>query len=461
MTSVKRGGSVSRLNFLSATVCVDLAEQLLRSDRARAGRKILIVSPYRPHAKLVNLLLAQAGLRKTDPGEEDEVFAGTALSFLGREADAVILDLVVDEPHWKANLFIPEASEEIRRLLNVALTRARRRLIIVGDFTWCAKCGNNSFLGRELIPFLLEHYPRIEAIQILPEGLTARAAKSHIGTLGGDVEPTQTRLVVTQQHFYQLLYADIGRAKNGVVIYSPFLTAAKADALKLHLRAAFERGVKLFIVTKPLQERGRREVQAYIEVETALRSMGVTLIHKEGMHEKAVFLDESILWFGSLNTLSHNHRTQEAMVRYASTEVFSDFAKTLRLAELLTAFDGEPERCPIHNLPIIAAEGGKGDPFYWKCPGDECFYKRAIDEPSLQDGMIRLKCDTPPELGWWNGKPIWACTCGRHHRQRVHPDHLRLPNMKALICKTDLKRLEKLFGRTPSGDAQQPLLGIL
>jgi len=58
VTSVARGGSVSRLNFLSATVCVDLAEQLLHAERPRAGRKILIVSPYRPHARLVNLLLA-------------------------------------------------------------------------------------------------------------------------------------------------------------------------------------------------------------------------------------------------------------------------------------------------------------------------------------------------------------------------------------------------------------------
>jgi len=458
VTSVARGGSPSRLNFLSATVCVDLAEQLLRSDRERRGRKVLIISPYRPHARLVNLLLEQAGLRKKDTAEEDEVVAGTAHSFQGSEADVVILDLVVDEPHWKTNLFIPDLSEEMRRLLNVALTRARRRLIIVGDFDWCSARGKEAFLGSELIPFLLARYPRVEAIQIVPEGLAARAAKAHIGTLGGDVEPKEARLVVTQEYFYPLLFGDIARATKRIVIYSPFLTPARVETLRVHLRAASERGVNIFVVTKPHQQRSKSEIQSCIAAEELLRDVGVKLIHKRGMHEKLAFLDEGILWSGSLNPLSFS-RTQEVMERRASIAVVADYAKTLRLAELLAAFERDPERCPICGSELIASEGGDGDPFYWRCVVEGC-YSRGVDDPPLQDGMIVFACGEPPEFGWWGDNPVWICTCGRRHRREVHPNHLRMPKMKALIGKTDLSRAEKLFsqwrqGKGSNGGPQQ------
>ena len=408
-------------------------------------------------------LLEQTGLRNKASPEEDEVESGTAHSFQGSEADVVILDLVVDEPHWRANLFVPAASEDIRRLLNVALTRARRRLLIVADFDWCLDRGKNAFLGRELIPLLLARYPRVDATQILPNGLAGRAAKAHLGTLGGDVEPKESRLVVTQEHFYRLLYADIGRAIRRVVIYSPFLTSARIETLQVHFRAAFERGVTLYVVTKPPHERKKSEVQACREAEALLREMGVKLIHKEGMHEKLIFLDNGILWSGSLNALSHS-RTQEVMERRASDSVVADYSKTLRLAELLAAFEGEPQRCPICDSEIIASEGGDGDPFYWRCSVDGC-YSRGVDDPPLQDGMITFSCGEPPEFGWWGDDPVWICTCGRRHRQKVHPNHLRLTKMKALIGKAELKRVEKHFGQwkqrnKPSVGSQQRLFGL-
>jgi hypothetical protein len=64
-------------------------------------------------------------------------------------------------------------------------------------------------------------------------------------------------LVVTQEQFYPLLYADIGRATKRVVFYSPFLTLARIEALRVHLRAAVERAVKVYIVTKPPHERSK------------------------------------------------------------------------------------------------------------------------------------------------------------------------------------------------------------
>ncbi|MCD6218598.1 AAA family ATPase, partial [bacterium] len=127
VTSVCRGTSVSRLNFLSATICVDIAEKLFLNEiksNSQEEHKVLIVCPYRPHAQLLSLLIRENKL-------DNVVLAGTAHSFQGSEADVVILDLVIGEPHWRAGIFNPEWDDQYIRLLNVALTRARHRLIIV------------------------------------------------------------------------------------------------------------------------------------------------------------------------------------------------------------------------------------------------------------------------------------------------------------------------------------------
>lgn len=75
--------------------------------------RILTISPYRPQAKLLKLLLEDLNI-------QDEVLTVTTHQFQGQEADVVIFDLVNDEPHWKVGLFNPKNDVQNRRLLNVA-----------------------------------------------------------------------------------------------------------------------------------------------------------------------------------------------------------------------------------------------------------------------------------------------------------------------------------------------------
>jgi superfamily I DNA and/or RNA helicase len=107
VTTVDRGTKTSRLNFLSATIACDLAEKMLAEGRdplePGAQPRILIVTPYRPQANLLERLIEHQGL-------DDEVAVGTAHSFQGNEAPVVILDLVVDEPHWRVGLSSPPST---------------------------------------------------------------------------------------------------------------------------------------------------------------------------------------------------------------------------------------------------------------------------------------------------------------------------------------------------------------
>jgi len=441
VTSVVKGGNSSRLNFLSATVAVDLAEQLLNPERhvrpEGAPKRILIVAPYRAHAKLVSVLLSQ------NPKIQGDVISGTAHSFQGSEADAVIFDLVADEPHFRVNLFIPSLDDQIRPILNVGLTRAKFRLFILGDFSYCRTQGKKAFLGKTLLPFLLDLFPRIEASQVVPDGLAARAARAQMTMLGGQIEPDSARIVVTQADFFRILSTDLSRSRNRIIIYSPFITQDRLAFLMPQLRAAAMREVSIFLITKSHSERSRQELFQIREMEAQLSAMGVVVVHKMRMHEKLVFIDDDITWSGSLNPLSFSN-TQEVMERRKSRRVLTNYFQILRLHELLSVPGTPLSACPICGSEIVAAEGA-AQPYYWRCVKDGC-YTRGIDQPYPFDGVLKCAaCNSPVQFGRWGGYPHWRCTANKRHRQRIFKSHLRLPKMVALIPKHEIREVCKVF----------------
>jgi ATP-dependent exoDNAse (exonuclease V) beta subunit len=53
---------------------------------------------------------------------------------------------------------VPDYNDGNARLLNVALTRARRRLIVVGDFTWLHQKAHRHSILRQLADHLRDDY---------------------------------------------------------------------------------------------------------------------------------------------------------------------------------------------------------------------------------------------------------------------------------------------------------------
>jgi hypothetical protein len=85
-----------------------------------------VVAPYRDQARLLRLLVRAAGVQHA-------VHTGTIHRFQGGERDAIILDLVDAAPLPPGVLF---RSDDGLRLLNVAITRARGKLVCLSDGTY-------------------------------------------------------------------------------------------------------------------------------------------------------------------------------------------------------------------------------------------------------------------------------------------------------------------------------------
>ena len=442
-TSVSSGGRSSRLNFLSATVSVDLAERLLKEDRhpPNAGHaRILIATPYRPQAKLIGMLLH-------DQGIDGEVVAGTVHGFQGSEAPVVIYDLVLDDPHRLAGLFDPRRDPGNSRLFNVALTRAQHRLFVVGDFKHLMACGKKAFLGQ-VLTHLTPRARVVDAHDVVPRGLFARAARAETRVRGEEETPKAGRRIVSQEDFDRFFLADVDNAVEQIVLYSPFVTSNRLSIVGPHLRAAYERGVEIAVFTKALDDRSKSERATYADLQRTLAQWGVKVVSKKAMHEKVCFFDSDVVWTGSLNPLSFRS-TQEIMERRDSGRIAAEYRMKLQVDDALAAFAAGQERCPFCQSELAVGEGKDG--LYLRCVVPRC-YARGLKDPPLRDGKMACRCGGELYFGKWGPNDAWRCHESHHHHLGVHRNHLRLDAMRALIPAKDLKRLDKVFatGPTPS-----------
>ncbi len=134
----------SRRNRGEAEFVVSRVLELL--DAGLAPTSIAVIAPYAAQVRLLRSLLTIEGL------EVDSVDG-----FQGREKEAVVISLVRSNPQGEIGFL-----GDVRRM-NVALTRARRKLLVVGD---SATVGHHDFYRR-----MLEYFESISAYHTIWEYL--------------------------------------------------------------------------------------------------------------------------------------------------------------------------------------------------------------------------------------------------------------------------------------------------
>ena len=125
-------GSLSgKTNDSEAQMVADWAEQIWKEspETFNAHRTLGIITPYRSQIALIRKRLQEKGIPALL-----EVSVDTVERYQGSERDVVIYSFCVN--HRYQLRFLPNLTEEngvlIDRKLNVALTRARKRLIVIG-----------------------------------------------------------------------------------------------------------------------------------------------------------------------------------------------------------------------------------------------------------------------------------------------------------------------------------------
>jgi hypothetical protein len=122
----------SRFNREEARLAARKVRQLL--DAGLLAEQVAVIAPYRAQVRLLRDLLSDV------PGLEIDSVDG----FQGREKEAIVFSLVRSNPEGEIGFL-----GDVRRT-NVALTRARRKLIVIGD---SATLANHPFYQRMLTYF--------------------------------------------------------------------------------------------------------------------------------------------------------------------------------------------------------------------------------------------------------------------------------------------------------------------
>jgi hypothetical protein len=111
---------------------LDLLRAIAQRPELCVGTSLGFITPYRAQA-------ARAGRLRLQTAGGAAVECGTAHSFQGRQYDTVIVDLMQDNrTRWvgKADLHGTDHAIAAAKLLNVALTRTKRRLYLIGDWDY-------------------------------------------------------------------------------------------------------------------------------------------------------------------------------------------------------------------------------------------------------------------------------------------------------------------------------------
>jgi very-short-patch-repair endonuclease len=165
-------GNRSRMNLPEAERVISELERELRT-LVGLGLSVGVVTPYRAQAELIRRRISES----FDDDLVEQLTIATAHRFQGDERDVIYFSTVIDGQMSERQVAFPSDAN----LVNVALTRARRRLVVVGNLSACLS-------HRNVLASLARYVSRLEAggfdsplEQALHEALLDRGVSAETG----------------------------------------------------------------------------------------------------------------------------------------------------------------------------------------------------------------------------------------------------------------------------------------
>ena len=352
----------SRINIYHALCSIALARQALSTlpeDGTQQGKqRIGIVTPYRKQSKLLQNLINDASLKEL-------VRVGTVHKFQGLEFDVVIFD-TVESPDIPPRIdFIAGGKgTDALRLINVALTRARHKLIIVAN----AKHVRNARFGDQTLWFPegsilrkaveeAQQAGTLNSLDVLKLPIKAFNKTSDY-LLNSSFELQQLLLYakgqleyehLDERTFFDRLIQDMKSAHTKIVIFSPFFSPQRFEQIKPMLIERHKSGVEVIVFSSNV-----KQDSYYAQAINELKQGGIRHQTFSGRHDKFAIIDTEIVYIGSLNLLSH-FGTIEYMLRIKSPRFVESLCKFIDLETMEAAPTkwGNDINISISRLPTI------------------------------------------------------------------------------------------------------------
>ena len=89
-----------------------------------------------------------------------------------------------------------------------------------------------------------------------------------------------------------------------------------------------ESGVKVTVVTRPPEDFKERDRDTVNECAEKLRESGMIVSHQSDFHQKFTVIDQSVVWYGSVNFLSFGTH-EESIMRFENTDIAGQLMDTV------------------------------------------------------------------------------------------------------------------------------------
>lgn len=311
----------SKANLLHAIILRTLCAQLRGLwGAAGEGMSLGVISPYRAQAELIEAQLHEAGL--------SGVAVGTVHRFQGDERAAILIDLTESRPHGPGWFFSATGlQDEGARLMNVALSRAQRNVVIVADLSFL----KDRYPAHTIIRAVLDDVEKRALIVRASELLEAPLPEPTCDRQPGP-EWTPPAQHFNEQSFPAAFEVDVSQAVREVVIASAYIAPKRVRAVIGVLAERVRAGVSVVAVIPLRAQNGTIAGALYDEAVSMLREAGVTVRILRDFHLKSICIDGEISWMGSLNPLSFSGSKLEGMVRQVSRSAHDIVRKGLEAA---------------------------------------------------------------------------------------------------------------------------------
>lgn len=397
---VNRDQFKSRYNLMNALAirnlcrffgsCGDLVD--INGNGERTNR-VGVCTPYAAQSKVLRRVLEVSGLK-------DIVEAGTVHRYQGDEKQVMILDIPDSHGEKNAGIFLQadHLDDSGAMLFNVAVSRAKDNLIVFANLSYLDKKLPAHAILRGILSDMQDRGKVVDVLDVL----AMYPITEDLRRLGRPfkLSPDAEKFgLFDQNSFDQVCMVDIEQAKKSVAIYSGFVTEQRVAAYESLFRQKRLEGVTIRCVTRPPKSNGSIPVEQGKAALNGLEQFGCVVDTRGEIHEKVVIIDDEILWYGSLNPLSHTNRTDEVMTRLEGKAICLQMSAFLALDRSVKPDEAEGvssraenPRCPECGARTAYRKGRFGP--YWDC--EECAWTESVDRPVRKKSSASGNTDAPP-----------------------------------------------------------------
>lgn len=135
---------------------------------------------------------------------------------------------------------------------------------------------------------------------------------------------------LSAKEFYEDFKRNVVKAEEFIEIFSPFTHTKRVEEL-CGIFKTLPSQVVIIVHTLGPEVRSIKSKKYHEECLKMLGEVGVDLILRRNMHEKAVFIDKKLCYLGSLNVLSGSEA--DYMLKFESTELNETFLRFIYMLE--------------------------------------------------------------------------------------------------------------------------------